>query len=193
MSPVPSDPYNFVTGAVADADQVDARFAPLYASLAGALDAENLATAVRAALALSDPTTSRRGMATVTTPEARASAVVGDLATVGPSVLIEVPATSLVLVYAKASINSPGAGQGRVHLALDGANQGQIMQGTAGVSAEWATNPGSVNGSTQVAVQGGLLALILAAGTHTLRLQYSSSAGSSTFSNRILAALALGF
>lgn len=41
--PVPSDPFNFTNGAVADAEQVDARFAPLYAALDGALDHTNAA------------------------------------------------------------------------------------------------------------------------------------------------------
>ncbi len=41
MSPIPTDPYNFSAGAVADAEQVDARFAPLYAALNGALDQTN--------------------------------------------------------------------------------------------------------------------------------------------------------
>ena len=41
--PVPTDPYNFVNGDVADADQVDARFSPLYAALDGAVDHSNMA------------------------------------------------------------------------------------------------------------------------------------------------------
>jgi hypothetical protein len=41
--PVPTDPYNFVTDTIADADQVDARFAPLYEALDGALDESNMA------------------------------------------------------------------------------------------------------------------------------------------------------
>jgi hypothetical protein len=40
---VPADPYNFANGAVADADQVDARFAPLYAILAAGLTDDNIA------------------------------------------------------------------------------------------------------------------------------------------------------
>ena len=41
----PTDPYNFTNGATADAEQVDARFAPLYSALAyGGLDAETLAS-----------------------------------------------------------------------------------------------------------------------------------------------------
>lgn len=44
MSPVPTDPFNFINGATADAEQVDARFAPLYAALAGALDDSNVAS-----------------------------------------------------------------------------------------------------------------------------------------------------
>lgn len=41
--PVPADPFDFVNQTVADAEQVDARFAPLYAALDGALDESNLA------------------------------------------------------------------------------------------------------------------------------------------------------
>lgn len=41
--PVQTDPYNFSNGGVADAEQVDARFAPLYAMQNGALDDANMA------------------------------------------------------------------------------------------------------------------------------------------------------
>lgn len=42
---LPTDPYNFTNGATADAEEVDARFAALYAALAaGGLDAEALAS-----------------------------------------------------------------------------------------------------------------------------------------------------
>lgn len=43
---VPTDPYNFTNGTTADGDQVDARFAPLYAILNGALAADNLGGAL---------------------------------------------------------------------------------------------------------------------------------------------------
>jgi hypothetical protein len=41
---IPTDPYNFVPGTTADADQVDARFLPLYTELAGNIDLTNLST-----------------------------------------------------------------------------------------------------------------------------------------------------
>lgn len=40
--PVPVDPYNFSAGTTADADQVDARFAPLYSVLNNGLDESNI-------------------------------------------------------------------------------------------------------------------------------------------------------
>lgn len=43
--PVPTDPYNFTNGTTADGEQVDARFAALYAALAGGLDASNVSAA----------------------------------------------------------------------------------------------------------------------------------------------------
>lgn len=39
---IPDDPYNFANGTVADADQVDARFAPLYSILSAGLGDDNL-------------------------------------------------------------------------------------------------------------------------------------------------------
>jgi hypothetical protein len=45
--PVPTDPFNFTNGTTADADQVDARFAALYATLAGGLDLTNLAVSLK--------------------------------------------------------------------------------------------------------------------------------------------------
>ena len=50
--PVPSDPYNFTNGTTADGDQVDARFAPLFAALNHALDDENVASFTSAVLKL---------------------------------------------------------------------------------------------------------------------------------------------
>lgn len=41
--PVPTDPYSFANDAIADALEVNARFAPLYEALDGALDESNMA------------------------------------------------------------------------------------------------------------------------------------------------------
>lgn len=46
---LPTDPYNFTNGATADAEQVDARFSPLYAALNGALEPRNFAAGFGAA------------------------------------------------------------------------------------------------------------------------------------------------
>lgn len=43
--PVPADPHTFANNAIADALQVNARFAPLYSALNGALDEMNMAVA----------------------------------------------------------------------------------------------------------------------------------------------------
>ncbi len=42
--PVPSDPFTFTNGTIADGGQVNSRFSPLYAALNNALDVTNLTT-----------------------------------------------------------------------------------------------------------------------------------------------------
>lgn len=48
--PVPVDPFNFTAGDTAVGDQVDARFAPLYSAMDGALDDDNIDALTQAKL-----------------------------------------------------------------------------------------------------------------------------------------------
>lgn len=96
--PVPSDPYDFTNGATADAEQVDARFAPLYAALDGALDDENVAAFTSEVLKL---TVGRVGLPTsdVTIP-------IGSVKTDLCSVSLTPAVASKLLVLHHATISS---------------------------------------------------------------------------------------
>lgn len=66
---LPTDPYNFTNGTTADAEQVDARFAALYAALsAGGLDAAVLASEAWTA---STPTVTQLGTVAATVTQSR--------------------------------------------------------------------------------------------------------------------------
>ncbi|HMS60688.1 MAG TPA: hypothetical protein PKD63_00290 [Solirubrobacteraceae bacterium] len=66
---LPTDPYNFTNGSTADAEQVDARFAALYAALsAGGLDAAVLASEAWTA---STPTVTQSGTVAATVTHSR--------------------------------------------------------------------------------------------------------------------------
>lgn len=96
--PVPTDPYNFVAGATADAEQVDARFLPLYTALNGALDAENIVAAVREQLGLSDPSSVRRGKCIVATEQSRTNTAYGKLTTPDEVENVVLPTDGLMFV-----------------------------------------------------------------------------------------------
>lgn len=113
MSPVPSDPFDFTNGATADADQVDARFAPLYAALDGALDDENVASFTSAVL---KPTIGRVGLPTadVTIPT---GSVKTDLCSLSITPTV---ASKLLVVHYAAISTGAGAGFVRTWMSVDG-------------------------------------------------------------------------
>lgn len=119
---VPSDPYNFTNGTTADADQVDARFLPLYTALNGALDVDNLLAAVKQKLGLSDASVVRRGKAIISSEEARTNTAYGLLGTPDQVTNVVVPTDGLLFVSYRAMWKESSVTDARAAIFL-GANQ----------------------------------------------------------------------
>lgn len=153
--PAPTDPYNFTNGATADADQVDARFAPLYAALTAALDDDNVASFTSAVLQL---TVGRVGLPTsdVTIPT---GAVKTDLC----SLSITPSAASKLLVVHHAWIaTAAGAGSVRTWMNVDGTDR-------VSSSPPVAAGAGVIDASGRTLV--GVDVLDLTAAAHTVKMR----------------------
>jgi hypothetical protein len=119
---VPTDPYSFVNGTTADATQVNARYAPLYAVLNGALDVDNLLGAVKDKLGLSDPSTVRRGKSIIAASESRTSPAYGTLQTPDQVAGVAVPTDGLLFVSYQAIWQEQVDGAARAAIFI-GSNQ----------------------------------------------------------------------
>ena len=216
MSPVPTDPYNFANGATADADQVDARFLPLYTALSAALDETNLAAALKAILGVSDAGVVRRGKSIIATEESRTNVAYGLLTTPDRVSSVELPADGLMLITYAALWKESVAGAARAAIFL-GANQlkvhatpipvvteAQLSGGAANVytslksAADGITSDSTVSGAYGAPVttgmfRGGLCVVEAAAGTYDVSVQFKASSGSVTAKNRALRVVTLGF
>ena len=134
--PVPSDPYDFTNGATADAEQVDARFAPLYAALDGALDDENVAAFTSAVLKLSVGRVQPAANVTL-----NASGVKTDLCSLAITPTV---ASKLVIVQHVSVLGSTGAGGVESWISVDGADRVDLSPpvqsyGAIGYAGEIAT------------------------------------------------------
>ena len=124
-----------------------------------------------------------------------------DLASPGPSVTVEVPASGLVEVYAQAHINGNSGSIGGIGLAIDGTPGGPACVNTAGLMingqavtnstyATGGTDPQAQNCGTQLPGVPQSLMISAPPGQHTFKLVYSalSSGGPVTvnFSDRRL-------
>lgn len=211
---VPTDPYNFTNGATADADQVDARFAPLYAALSGALDVDNILDAVLEKLALNDGATIRRGSSIIATSEARSNAAYGTLTTPDQVANVVLPANALLAVYyhatweqsastaARAAIFlgsnqlkvATAAGPGVQEANIGATTSPDVLMGTFGgglvsMSAGFYTGDvttGQVVGGLWSTQSPGFAMIFAAAGTYTVSVQFKASTGSVTVKNRKL-------
>lgn len=162
---VPVDPFNFTNGTTADAEQVDARFAPLYAALDGALDVDNLLAAVKQKLGLSDAGAVRRGKSIVATEEVRANVAYGLMGTPDRVQSVVVPADGLLVVAFQALFKSSDAGTGRAAIFIagnqvkiqDAPNRAPVVQEAATVGTDY--DPVTTFG-------GGLIAGTASAGDH---------------------------
>lgn len=193
MSPVasiPNRPQGPDNRSIAD---MLANFDSLIAVI-NALDEVNLATALAQRLGISQAGTPRRGYAEVLTDEATTSAVAVDLATVGPSVTVNVPANGLVLLKATVDLKAGTSDTAAVHLVEDNVNKAAILQESGAAFVTRNSLPGSSAGTT-LDYSSGLVAFAASAGAHTYKLKYyniSGPANASNFRNRKLWVMAIG-
>ena len=126
--------------------------------------------------------------AEVAASESTASTSATDLATVGPSVQVVVPASGIVQIYAEVEIQGDGTNNARVHLQDDtdfntaGTSQTILQRATASFTV-MRTSPASNSGaSTRIS---GVLTFLATPGTRTYTLKYSVAAGAGgSFRNR---------
>jgi hypothetical protein len=142
-----------------------------------------------------------RGYAEVLTDQATAAGGIVDLATVGPSVTVTVPANGgLVAVRADVELkHSTGAQPALVYLAEDGAAKTQLLRTVSTsfskrvscpVDATITVNP---EGTTN-AWAGGWMVFDAAPGAHTYKLVYQCvTSGSANFRNRKLWVATMAF
>lgn len=127
---VTPDPYTFANATTADATQVNARYAPLYAALNGALDVDNILAAVKEKLGLSDASTVRRGRTVVATAQGRTNTAYGTLATPDQVSSVVMPTDGLILVWYRATWQESVDGAARAAIFV-GANQLKIAGGSS--------------------------------------------------------------
>lgn len=155
--PVPSDPYNFTNGTTADGDQVDARFAPLYAALDHALDDDNVASFTSAVLKLSVGRVQPSADVTLTTGAPGPKTDLCSLS-ITPSV-----ASKLLVVQHVAVAGSNGAGSAESWMNVDGTDRVDSSPPVASLGAIVTTG----DYTTLVAAD----VLDLTAAAHTVKLR----------------------
>ena len=153
--PVPTDPYDFVAHTTASADQVDQRFAPLYAALNHGLDDANVAALTSAVLKLSVGRVQ---------PAANVNLVAGSVKTDLCSLSITPTVASKLLVFHHAAIlGSSGLGGVESWLSLDGTDRVDASPPVEAV--------GAIVSSGEIATLAAVDVLDLTAAAHTVKLR----------------------
>jgi hypothetical protein len=127
------------------------------------------------------------GYSQVNTSESRNDASPDDLATVGPSVTLTVPANGLVAIFASVAITVGVGPTGIVDVAEDGVVVGSVM--SAAGNGTYYTAPATlVSGTPGVGdrTDAGWLIFPASAGSHTYKLTYHTTGGSVAFATRRL-------
>lgn len=157
-------------------------------------DNANVPSDIQALANRAEALTGDREYAQVLTSQSTSSTTVTDLATVGPTVTLEVPANGLVALLAEVTLTPSGASTGFVYLQepTDFSAGIQIINATAGTRQSL---PGSSSGQGAGSIPGGPILLRATAGTRTYKLRYAMAPGgtSMAFSARKLWAWVLPF
>lgn len=203
--------------------KVVAALTALQTGINGNLDAQNLATATRQYLGLSDLTTTRRGYLNIATTESRTNAAYGLLTTPDRIQNVVLPSGGLIAIAVQATVQESNLGACRVAVFI-GANQLKIASGSsAPVVQETGARGGTVARDnvvcsfpggltivdsstnyggdvttgqvigTSLSAVGGPMYVFAAAGTYDISVQYKASAGSVTAKNRSLWVWTLSF
>lgn len=151
----------------------------------GTIAAAELASALAAQLGITAGGTNRRGYSEVLTSQTRAAGAIGDLATVGPSVDVTVPANGLVAVQAQVDLFVTTSGNAVVYLVEDGVSIGQILATAVTAFETRYSAPSDSDGGT-LKGQAGLIVFPASAGAHTYKLQYQGFTNTGNFRNRKL-------
>lgn len=193
MSPVPVDPFNFVTGTTADADQVDARFLELYRALNPALvgiQADNIVDGTLGTAEFADDAVTSRKLGITAGQTAVGAAVASPAVMTDLQSVVVTPETAgaLLLVIASFDINMSAAAasgaSGGLQWLLDGAASGTY-------SCAFNNTSGSSLGS-RYPVTVAKLFTGLSAAAHTIKLQGQRSSQTVDFGGCAFAYALLG-
>jgi hypothetical protein len=157
---------------------------------AGAVIASKLSDALAKVLGVDNGVVDGRGFAEVATSQTYGSTSYGDLATVGPTVSIDVPSNGFVLAYIEASMTPTATGAALIGLyeATDFATPITLLTRAANAGvATLVTEPGGQGVQKSVAV-GGFVVIPATAGKRTYTLKYArfGGSGSVTYASRKL-------
>lgn len=166
----------------------------------GAVTAAKVSNELAKVLGIDNGPTNGRGFAEVATSQTYASGTYGDLATVGPSVTVDVPSNGFVLAYVECALTpgvSPSGGGALVGIREPTDHASTVTVLTRAIDAGTATlvsAAGSGSGVVKSANPGGLVILPASAGTRTYTLKYARYLGSGnvSFANRKLWVIAGG-
>lgn len=162
----------------------------------GSIQPADIASTLADLLGITAGGVTRRGFAQVSTLETTTSASDVDLATLGPSVTVTVPANGLVLVHAEVDIkNSVSVANGAfVTLVEDGVTIGSVLHWTGAAFQTIRTTPGTTDiGTSGHRALGGWLVFPAASGARTYKLRYAADSGTTaTFQNRKMWVWAVG-
>jgi hypothetical protein len=126
----------------------------------------------------------------IATEETTASSVLGDLATVGPSVTVDVPSSGMVAVRGEVELKADPSTTAAVGLNCGSATNGNFLSTTSTSFVIRDATPGSATGSP---FNPGWVLTDVAPGQRTCKLVYarSGAAGTATFKNRKLWVMAV--
>lgn len=199
--------HDFTAGTTIKSQEVDDEFNQLVSTVNN-LDADNLATAVKQRLGLSDSTTQRSGKSIIVTEESTASTSYTTLTTPDQVSNVTLPTDGLIFIALHALVKNTTA-DANMALFL---NSDQIVVGAAGAvptgisalanqgkyghltttsqSMTWygtttgdssTVTTGQVVGTGQTIYTGGVLAVWAAAGAYTVSLRFKNNTGGTVF------------
>jgi hypothetical protein len=129
------------------------------------------------------------GKDVITTEESTSSSTLVDLATVGPSVTVNVPSSGMVAFRAEVELKADAGASAVVAWNCDGLERG-ILNAASTSFVRRGTVPGSTSGTQ---LNNGWVLIDLDPGVHTCKVKYlrSGGSGTATFKNRKLWVMAV--